>query len=201
MAPTKQELSLLINPLVPEAVQHNNRVRLHLQLLTSSTTPSLNSLSPFPFLSYAIRSITPFQFNVPISQPPNKKQNQVLSSLHSLTAFLLGLSAGILALQSTAGFAFYFTGTVLVSALFHIVLLKRSSGAGAGAFFPGSSGGEIVGSIKMDGGVVKMQKDGKRGGYVLRRGAWRDVWFGGGVVSEALSGFVLGWAGVGGVLR
>jgi hypothetical protein len=28
MAPTKQELSLLINPLVPEAVQHNNRVRL-----------------------------------------------------------------------------------------------------------------------------------------------------------------------------
>ena len=26
MAPTKQELSLLINPLVPEAVQHNTRV-------------------------------------------------------------------------------------------------------------------------------------------------------------------------------
>ncbi|KAJ5444409.1 uncharacterized protein N7458_008281 [Penicillium daleae] len=150
MAPTKQELSLLINPLVPEAVQHNNRV---------------------------------------------------LSSLHSLTAFLLGLSAGILALQSTAGFAFYFTGTVLVSALFHAVLLQRSSGAGAGAFFPGSSGGEIEGRISMDGGAVRMQKDGKRGGFVLRKGAWRDVWFGGGVLSEALSGFVLGWAGVGGVLR
>lgn len=27
MAPTKQELSLLINPLVPESVQHNTRVR------------------------------------------------------------------------------------------------------------------------------------------------------------------------------
>jgi len=27
MPPTKQELSLLINPLVPESVQHNNRVR------------------------------------------------------------------------------------------------------------------------------------------------------------------------------
>jgi len=51
MTATKQELSLLINPIVPEAVQHNNRI---------------------------------------------------LSSLHSLTAFLLGISAGILALQSTA---------------------------------------------------------------------------------------------------
>lgn len=27
MTATKQELSLLINPIVPEAVQHNNRVR------------------------------------------------------------------------------------------------------------------------------------------------------------------------------
>ncbi|KAJ6101950.1 hypothetical protein N7486_004377 [Penicillium sp. IBT 16267x] len=85
MAPTKQELSLIINPLVPEAVQHNNRV---------------------------------------------------LSSIHSLSAFLLGLSAGILALQSAAGFIFYFTGTVLLSGLFHLLLIKRSGGAGAGAFFP-----------------------------------------------------------------
>jgi hypothetical protein len=53
----------------------------------------------------------------------------------------------------------------------------------------------------MEGGAVRMEKAGKRGGYVLRSGGWRDVWFGGGVVSEALSGFVLGWAGVGGVLR
>ncbi|KAJ5688674.1 hypothetical protein N7462_003066 [Penicillium macrosclerotiorum] len=151
MAPTKQELSLLVNPLVPEAVQHNYRV---------------------------------------------------LSSLHSLTAFLLGLSAGVLALQSTAGFAFYFLGTVLVSGLFHLVLLYRSGGAGAGAFFPGSNGGEIEGRISMDprSGAVSMQKENK-GLFVLRKGAWRDVWFGGGVMSEALSGFVLGWAGVGGVLR
>lgn len=32
-------------------------------------------------------------------------------------------------------------------------------------------------------------------------GAWRDLWFGGGVLTEGLSGFVLGWAGVGGVIR
>jgi hypothetical protein len=50
--------------------------------------------------------------------------------------------------------------------------------------------------------TVKMQLAGKAGSRkILRKGAWRDVWFGGGVMSEALSGFVLGWAGVGGVLR
>ncbi|KAJ5788678.1 hypothetical protein N7457_003668 [Penicillium paradoxum] len=152
MAPTKQELSLLINPLVPEAVQHNNRV---------------------------------------------------LSSLHSLTSFLLGLSAGILALQSTYGFAFYFLGTILVSGLFHAVLIHRSGGAGAGSYFPGSNTGEIEGVLEMDKNqTVRMQLGGKPGSRkILRKGAWRDVWFGGGVMSEALSGFVLGWAGVGGVLR
>lgn len=95
---------------------------------------------------------------------------------------------------------------MFVSGLFHILLLHRSGGAGAGAFFPGSNGGEIEGSIALDGvsGQVSMELDGeprKGRGFVLRKGAWRDVWFGGGVVSEALSGFVLGWAGVGGVLR
>ncbi|KAJ6080374.1 hypothetical protein N7467_010127 [Penicillium canescens] len=153
MAPTKQELSLLIHPLVPESVQHNNRI---------------------------------------------------LSTLHSLTSFLLGLSAGILALQSTYGFAFYFLGTILVSGLFHLVLIHRSNGGGAGSYFPGSNAGEIEGVVEMDekSRTVKMQLAGKAGSRrILRKGAWRDVWFGGGVMSEALSGFVLGWAGVGGVLR
>lgn len=40
-----------------------------------------------------------------------------------------------------------------------------------------------------------MGRDGKR------TGAWRDVWLGGGLFTEGLSGFVLGWAGVGGVIR
>ncbi|EAW23268.1 EMC6 family protein [Aspergillus fischeri NRRL 181] len=139
MPATKQELSLLINPLVPESVQHNNRV---------------------------------------------------LSQLHSLTSFLLGLTAGILALQSATGFAFYLLGTVLVSGLFHLLVLRRSGGKGAGVFFPGA-GGEIAGIDER--GLVK--------GNGGRRGAWRDVWLGGGVLGEALSGFILGWAGVGGVLR
>ncbi|EED16844.1 conserved hypothetical protein [Talaromyces stipitatus ATCC 10500] len=152
MPPTRQELSLLIHPLVPEAVQHNIRV---------------------------------------------------LSQLRSLTAFILGISAGILGLQSTAGFAFYFIGTLLVSGLVQIFLLGPPSSistGGAGAYYPGASGGEIdgiddFGKIHVSGG-----KQGQ-GKPVLRKGAWRDVWFGGGVIGETLSGFVLGWAGVGGVLR
>lgn len=123
------------------------------------------------------------------------KYSQVLSNLHSLTSFLLGLTAGILSLQSSAGFVFYLTGTVLVSGLFHLLLLYRSDGLGSGVFFAGA-GGEIEGIdergfVRGNGGNGKM----------LRKGAWRDVWFGGGVLGEALSGFVLGWAGVGGVLR
>lgn len=73
-----------------------------------------------------------------------------------------------------------------------MVLISRSGGAGAGVFFPGA-----------DGEIEGIDEDGKVRGRsgVLRKGAWRDVWFGGGVLGEALSGFVLGWAGVGGVLR
>ncbi|KAL2815849.1 hypothetical protein BDW59DRAFT_12622 [Aspergillus cavernicola] len=143
MPPTTQELSLLINPLVPESVQHNNRV---------------------------------------------------LNQLHSLTSFLLGLTAGILALQSVTGFVFYLLGTITVSGLFHLVLLSRSTGKGAGRYFAGSNG-EIEGLFVGKDGVVRDAGSG------VRKGAWRDVWFGGGVLGEALSGFVLGWAGVGGVLR
>lgn len=147
---------------------------------SNTTTESVNSHSP----------------NVPLQQKPVKanKENQVLNQLHSLTSFLLGLTAGILALQSATGFIFYFIGTIIVSGLFHLVLLYRSNGKGAGGFYPGS-GGEIDGLVVRKDGVVK------DAGTGLRKGAWRDVWFGGGVFGEALSGFVLGWAGVGGVLR
>ncbi|KAE8134614.1 hypothetical protein BDV38DRAFT_158522 [Aspergillus pseudotamarii] len=143
MPPTKQEISLLINPLVPENVQHNNRV---------------------------------------------------LANLHSITSFLLGLTAGILALQSATGFLFYLAGTVLVSGVFHIFLLQSSNGQGAGGFFPGPNMGEIEGINDM--GMVWAS-----GRQMRRKDSWRDVWLGGGVFGEALSGFVLGWAGVGGVLR
>jgi hypothetical protein len=45
---------------------------------------------------------------------------------------------------------------------------------------------------------VAGRKAGEGGGST---GAWRNVWLGGGVLTEGLSGFVLGWAGVGGIIR
>ncbi|EEH19119.1 hypothetical protein PABG_01438 [Paracoccidioides brasiliensis Pb03] len=143
MPPTSQELSLLINPLVPDSVMHNNRT---------------------------------------------------LSNLHSLTAFLLGISAGILGLRSSQGFLFYLLGSLIVSFLFHAVLIGFGNGMGVGAYFPGT--GELITEGQGD-GSSKLNKQGSQ----TRKGAWRDVWFGGGSMGEALSGFVLGWAGVGGVLR
>ncbi|KAH8700590.1 hypothetical protein BGW36DRAFT_425406 [Talaromyces proteolyticus] len=152
MPPTQQELSLLIHPLVPESVQHNNRV---------------------------------------------------LSQLRSLTAFLLGITAGILGLQSASGFTFYFVGTIFVSGLVQILLIGTNSPSGGaedniGAYFPGASGGEVEG-IDGTGKIHAGSSGGKRA--INRKGAWRDIWLGGGVMGEALSGFILGWAGVGGVLR
>lgn len=90
-----------------------------------------------------------------------------------------------------------------MSGLFHVFLVGRggAGGAGAGAFFPGSSGGEIVGLDSRGMLHAGSTEAGKKKKVVARKGAWRDVWFGGGVMGEALSGFVLGWAGVGGVLR
>ncbi|PYI16544.1 hypothetical protein BO99DRAFT_340019, partial [Aspergillus violaceofuscus CBS 115571] len=119
-----------------------------------------------------------------------------LTSLHSLTAFLLGLAAGILSLQSATGFAFYFLGTVGVSALFHALLLYRSRGLGAGMYFAGAQG-EVSGmderGVVRAGGASGASGAGAAAGRnapttkMVRRAAWRDV--------------LLGWAGVGGVLR
>lgn len=54
MAPTKQELSLLINPLVPEAVQHNNRVRLtNTNAIDQSTLQP--QLTPYPPPLYTLQ--------------------------------------------------------------------------------------------------------------------------------------------------
>ncbi|KAL1971811.1 hypothetical protein VTN31DRAFT_1899 [Thermomyces dupontii] len=124
---------------------------------------------------------------------------RVLSRIRSLTAFLLGASAGILGLQSTAGFIYYLVGTIFVSVLIHFFLIR--GGHGAGAYFPGANG-EIEG-INEHGLIGFGLPAGIGGrGVVRRKGAWRDVWLGGDVFGvQALSGFVLGWAAVGGLLR
>jgi ER membrane protein complex subunit 6 len=91
---------------------------------------------------------------------------------------VLGISAGILGLESTNGFLYYILGSLIVSLFIHFILVEGQPEK----YFAGNG----------DRGV-----DGKKGGT----GAWREVWFGGGVLGEALSGYVLGWAGVGGMIR
>jgi EMC6 len=57
-----------------------------------------------------------------------------------------------------------------------------------GKYFPGN-------------GDRQVDMNGKDGNGSSSSGAWRDVWLGGGVLTEGLSGYVLGWAGIGGVIR
>ncbi|RMZ79550.1 hypothetical protein DV737_g3406, partial [Chaetothyriales sp. CBS 132003] len=129
MPPTRQELSLLISPLVPESLTHNTRV---------------------------------------------------LSEVRSVSSLIIGISAGILGLESQWGFLYYFVSQLFVSALVYWGLAHGE----AGLYFAGAG-------VKEEKGKV----NGKE-----REGAWREIWLGSGLF-EGLSGFVLGWAGVGAVIR
>ena len=184
MPPTRQELSLLINPVVPDAVLHNKGV---------SRFPTLSSIRQQPLLYDFVNFLPDPPIIRPARSVPKKLTiPQTLSSIHSLAAFLLGISAGILGLQSSHGFLFYFLGTLFVSLLFHAVLVGfNASDGAAGATGGGGSGG----ADRYFPGTGEIVEGGRR------KGAWRDVWFAGGVVGEGVSGFVLGWAGVGGFLR
>lgn len=103
---------------------------------------------------------------------------RMLSNIRSISSLFLGIAAGILGLESLNGFLFYFISQQLISSLFYFILVEGSPEK----YFPGT--------------VTEVRK-----GKGQRVGAWRDVWFGGGLFTEGLSGFVLGWAGVGGVIR
>ncbi|KAL1841268.1 hypothetical protein VTJ49DRAFT_7270 [Mycothermus thermophilus] len=56
-----------------------------------------------------------------------RNDNQTLNNLHSLTASLLGVAAGILGLESLAGFAFYISFSLLAAALFYVLRVAPSS--------------------------------------------------------------------------
>ncbi|KAL9604792.1 MAG: hypothetical protein Q9219_000240 [cf. Caloplaca sp. 3 TL-2023] len=60
----------------------------------------------------------------PIVQESVQHNNQIISTLRSLTASLFGVSAGILGLESYAGFIFYILGTQFVSLLVYLVLAE-----------------------------------------------------------------------------
>ena len=114
----------------------------------------------------------------PLVNESLQHNTRILSNTRSISALLLGIAAGILGLESLNGFLFYFISQQLISSLFYFLLISGQ----AEDYFAGS--------------VTEIRK-----GKGKRAGAWKDVWFGGGLFTEALSGFVLGWAGVGGVIR
>lgn len=103
---------------------------------------------------------------------------RILSNMRSISSLFLGIAAGVLGLESWQGFLFYFISQQLISSLFYFILVEGT----AEKYFSGS---------------VKEIRKGKG----KRMGAWQDVWLGGGLFTEGLSGYVLGWAGVGGVIR
>lgn len=111
--------------------------------------------------------------------------HQTISNIRSISGLLLGIAAGILGLESLVGFAFYLGANLLLSALFYFVLAD----ADPQRYFAGIAGSR------------GLNERGDAKGRSHGSGAWREIWFGGGLFSDALSGFVLGWAGVGGVIR
>jgi ER membrane protein complex subunit 6 len=106
---------------------------------------------------------------------------QTISQIRSLSSLFLGVAAGILGLESQWGFLFYFITQFFISGLIYFVLAHGRPGE----YFAGS--GAVDENVK---GAIGQQ----------RLGALRDVWLGSSLF-EGLSGFVLGWAGVGGVVR
>ena len=77
---------------------------------------------------------------------------QILSHIRHLTSSLFGIAAGILGLESYAGFAFYLVGTTFVSALIWVLLGGRAPG------LEGPEGARTIWTAEVLGGLS---------GYVL----------------------------------
>ncbi len=84
------ERELTIHPIVQDSVRHNAQV-----------SHRSASLPPSP----------------PPKKTDRKHCKQTLSNIRALTASLFGVAAGILGLESYAGFLFYALGSLVVSAL------------------------------------------------------------------------------------
>lgn len=113
---------------------------------------------------------------------PSADHGQTLSQIRSLTSLVLGVAAGVLGLESQWGFLFYFVSNIFISGMIHVLLAHGQPGE----YFAGSRAAHLNGTSSAKGNE--------------RVGAWREIWLGSGLF-EGLSGFVLGWAGVGGVIR
>lgn len=99
--------------------------------------------------------------------------SQTLSNIRSLTSPLLGVAAGTLCLESTAGFVFYALGTLLVSLLIYLVPAERKPEKYFGAA----------------GAAKRKSRNGTEG---MSWGLLSEVAFGG-LALDSFMGFVMAW--------
>jgi hypothetical protein len=102
------ERELQINPIVPESIQHNTKVRFPSSPI--HTQPLPNSPPLLPSSALEIEKLTP--------------PNQALTQLHNLTASLFGIGAGILGLESYSGFLFYLLFSLLTTSLLYLFRVR-----------------------------------------------------------------------------
>ena len=178
------------SPIYPESLQHRTTsstywTRSRALVLKTPITMPLTAQEKSNLLHPLVPESVQHNTRVRILLPPlmpSANHAQTLSQIRSLTSLLLGVAAGILGLESQWGFLFYFASNLFISGLIHVLLAHGRPGE----YFAGSRAADVNGN------------GGPKGNE--RVGAWREIWLGSGLF-EGLSGFVLGWAGVGGVIR
>lgn len=168
---TEKERKLQIEPVVQESVMHNARVSIIALVYSLHYLQSRNQMS-----------LT------------DSAHAQVLATVRSLTSSLFGIAAGILGLESYAGFIYFILGTLFVSFLIWLLRIKASQGMSAGQQQPkqdasGRPKAELTPSI------------GTRGQSLYFENAVWELWMGGNELLGGLSSFVLTWTLFYGIVR
>lgn len=110
-----------ISPVVQESVAHNTKVGAYQWPGKTSSAPTCPCS---PFLSISSKKF---------GNATNYEPSQTLSNLQMVTASLFGVAAGILGLESYAGFLFYLALAALVTILTYLLrVLPSSSSSAAG---------------------------------------------------------------------
>ena len=121
----------------------------------------------------------------------NSALAQVLATVRSLTSSLFGIAAGILGLESYAGFLYFILGTLFVSFLIWLLRIKASQ---AGQQQPKK---DASGRPKAD-LTPSVGTSGQR--LYFENAVW-ELWMGGNELLGGLSSFVLTWTLFYGIVR
>ncbi|KAI5861729.1 Rab5-interacting protein-domain-containing protein [Durotheca rogersii] len=112
--PSERELQ--ISPIVPESVMHNTKaIAPHHAASHRAVSPSHDN----PLIRRCVTSTLPANTILPLAQ--------ALSNLQTLTASIFGAAAGILGLESYAGFLFYLALTAVTTLLFYAIRVAPES--------------------------------------------------------------------------